>query len=194
VSREGSAIRVYGALVRLYPRGFREEYGADMVLLMRHQCREQSAWRVLARSAIDLAISIPTQHLEARMRRAPNPVVPLVYMTAAAAGLLVAILGGSEPATLVLGLGLAVVAGAIGTAAWRRSAPVHEPTPVTATWWKFLLAGPLLAAIVIVAAGVGVEAWYLGMVVVLAAFISTAAGFVLGLVHLFSRRVRENAT
>ncbi len=194
MSRDSLAIRVYGALVKLYPRGFREEYGADMVRLMREQGREESAWWVFARSLVDLAISIPTQHLETRMRRAPNPLVPLVYVMAAAAGLLVAILGGSEPAALVLGLGLAVVAGVIGTVAWRRAAPVRTRTAVTATWWKFLLAGPCLAALVIIAAGAGVEAWYLGMVVVLAAFVSTATGLVLGLAHLFTHRLRGNPT
>jgi hypothetical protein len=98
---------------------------------------------------------------------------------------------------LVLGLGLAVVAGAIATLAWRRSRPVGTPRAVIATWWKFLVAGPCLAALVIIASGVGVEAWYLGMVVVLAAFVSTATGLVLGLAHLyffFTHRLRSTAT
>jgi hypothetical protein len=192
--KDGPAIRTYGALLRLYPRRFRDQYGADMVLLMREQRAQESASRVFARSMVDLAISIPTQHLEARMHRAPNPIVPLVYVTAAIAGLLVAILGGTNGATLVLGLGLAVVAGTVATQAWRRSRPVGEARDVTAAWWKFLVAGPCLAALVIVASGVGVQAWYLGMVVVLAAFVSTATGLVLGLAHLFTHRLRGTPT
>ena len=191
---DGAAIRAYGVLLRLYPRRFRDEYGADMVLLMREQRSEESASRVFTRSMVDLAISIPTQHLEARMRRAPNPLVPLVYATAAIAGLLVAILGGSNAATIVLGFGLAVVAGAIAVVAWRRSSPVSEPRTITASWWKFLVAGPCLVALVIVGSGVGFDAWYLGMVVVLAAFVSTATGLALGLAHFFTYRLRSNPT
>ena len=191
---DGAAIRAYGALLRLYPRRFRDQYGADMVLLIREQRTEESASRVFVRSMVDLAISIPTQHLEARMRKAPSPLVPLAYAIAAVAGLLLAILGGTNPAMLVLGLTLAVVAGAIATTAWRRSRPVGNTRAVTATWWKFLVTGPCLAAFVIIASGVGVEAWYLGMVVVLAAFVSTATGLVLGLAHLFAHHLRGNPT
>jgi hypothetical protein len=194
MSGDGLASGAYRALVRLYPRRFRDEYGADMALLMREQCREESTGRVFARAVIDAAISIPSQHMEARMHRAPNRLVPLVYMTAAVAGLLVAILGGSEPATLVLGLGVAIIAGTIGAMAWHRSATIRDTPPVTASWWKFLLAGPCLVALVIVAAGVGVNAWYLGMVIVLAAFVSTAMGVVLLLARLFSHRVSEGTT
>jgi hypothetical protein len=194
MSRDGLVIRAYRTSVRLYPRDFREEYGADMVLVMREQCDEEAAWRVFARSMLDLAISIPTQHLEARMHRAPNPLVPLVYVTAAVGGLLAAILGGSEAATLVLGLGLAVVAGTIGAVAWRRCAPVRDARALSATWWKFLLAGPCLVALVVLGAGVGIEAWYLGLVIVFGAFASTAAGLVLGLTHLLTHRLRRNPT
>ena len=50
-------------------------------------------------------------------------------------------------------LGLAVATGAMATLAWRRSRPVGTTTAVTATWWKFLVAGPCLAALVIIATG-----------------------------------------
>jgi Na+(H+)/acetate symporter ActP len=86
------------------------------------------------------------------------------------------------------------VAGSIATLAWRRSRSVAKKAGVTATWWKFLVVGPCLAALVILASGVGVEAWYLGMVVVLAAFVSTATGLALGVAHLFTHRVRGNPT
>jgi hypothetical protein len=47
---------------------------------------------------------------------------------------------------------------------------------------------------VIVAAGVGVEAWYLGIVSVLTAFVLTGTGFVLGIVHVLGRRSRTIPT
>ena len=88
MSRDGVAVRACRALVRLYPRRFRDDYGVDMVLLVREQAREEPAWRVLGRLVIDGAISIPSQHLEVRMRRVPSSLVPVVYLTIAAAGLL----------------------------------------------------------------------------------------------------------
>jgi hypothetical protein len=191
MTAEDAAVRAYRAVVRLYPRRFREEYGADMTQLMREQCREEPIARVLARALIDATISIPTQHVEARMRSAPNRLVPVVYVAAAVAGLVVATLGGSEPATLVLGLGLAVLAGTIGVLAWRRAAPVDQAQPVTASWRKFLEAGPCLVALVVAGAQADVDAWYLGMVAVLAAVISTAMGLVLGAAHVFARRLRS---
>lgn len=191
MSTDARAMRAYRALVRLYPRRFRDEYGADMARLIREQCRDEPPRKVFARAVMDAAISIPTQHVEARMRRAPNRLVPLVYVTAAVAGLLVATLGGSEPATLVLGFGLAVIAGTVGVVAWRRTAAVRDAPPVTASWWKFLLASPCLVALVIVSSEAGVDAWYLGMVVVLAAVVSAVLGAVLALAHLFARHIRS---
>jgi hypothetical protein len=192
VNRDDLAIGVYRALIRLHPRRFRDEYGADMTQLMREQCHDESTGRVLTRAVIDAAISIPTQHMEARMRSGPNRLVPLVYITAAVAGLLVATLGGSEGATLALGLGLAVITGTIGVVSWRRSTPTRDTRPVTTSWWKFLVAGPCLVALVILAAGAGINAWYLGMVTILAAILSTTMGVILALAHLFGRRFRAS--
>ena len=54
---------------------------------------------------------------------------------------------------------------------------------------------PDLAAFAIIGSGVGLEAWYLGMVVVLAAFVSIAIGLVLGPAHLFTTyHLRGNPT
>jgi hypothetical protein len=187
MTRDRVSVRAYRALTRLYPRRFRDEYGTDMVVLVRDQCRDEAAWRVFPRLLVDLAITIPTQHLEARMRRAPSPLVPLIYLAVAAAGLLAAIAGGTNVTALVIGLGIALIAGTIGVTAWRRAAPVRETT-LTANWWKFLTAGPCLIATVIVAAGLGVEAWYLGLATVLIAFVSIAIGLVLGVSHTVNHR------
>jgi hypothetical protein len=45
--------RVYAALVRLYPRAFRQHYGADLAQLLRDQCAEEPAWRVYGRALVD---------------------------------------------------------------------------------------------------------------------------------------------
>ena len=186
MNSERVAVRTYRALTRLYPRRFRDEYRADMVALFREQCRDEPAWRVVARAAADLAITIPMQYLEVNMRRAPSHLVPLTHVAIAAAGLLLAIVGGTNAATVLIGLGITLGAGTIGVLAWRRSAPGE--TTVTANWWKYLIAGPSLVAAVMLAAGAGVEAWFLGMACVLTAFVLTAVGLLLGVTHLVIRR------
>jgi hypothetical protein len=108
--------------MKLYPRRFRDEYGNDMVRLIREQCRDESIWRVAARSTVDLAIAIPTQHLEARMNRAPRALVPLVYTVLAIAGIALAIIGGSNVASFAIGLAVAIGAGTLAILAWRRAA------------------------------------------------------------------------
>ena len=55
-------------------------------------------------------------------------------------------------------------------------------------WWRLLLAAPGLLVLVIVASGLGVEAWFLGVFVVLLAAACAAAGTALGLVTLLARR------
>jgi hypothetical protein len=193
VNRDPVVVRAYGAATRLYPRRFRDAYGDDMVSLFRDQCRDEPAWRVVARAAVDLAITVPTQHLEATMRRSPNPLVPLIYLAVALAGLLLAVVGGSNATTAIVGLAITLGAGTIGVIAWRRATPVHEPS-LTGHWWQFLLAGPCLVAIVIVAAGLGVEAWSLGVATVLAGFVVTAIGVALGLSHFYRHRIRRIPT
>ena len=117
--------RGYAALLHLYPRRFREDYRADMELLFREQCRDEPVWRVSTRAVLDLAITIPTQHLEARMHSTPTPLVPLLFTALAAGGLLLAVVGGSEPASLIIGPCLALGAGSLAALSWRSAAPIR---------------------------------------------------------------------
>lgn len=190
MSSERFAVRVYRTLMGMYPRRFRDDYASDMVQLMREQFGDEPAWRVCGRAAVDLAITIPTQQLEAHMSRTPNRVVPLLYTAIAAGGLLLAIVGGTNAAMLAIGLGVALVSGFAAVVAWRRTGPIDAAIS-TNSWWKFVLAGPCIIAAVIGAAGIGIEAWYLGMLAVFVAFVLTGTGLVLGLAHLFSRRSRS---
>ena len=182
-------VRVYGTLVGLYPRDYRDDYGADMVQLVRDQCADEPAWRVCGRAAIDLAITIPTQQLEARMNRTPNHFAPLLYTAVAAAGALTAIVGGTNVAALILGACIAVASGAMAAIAWRRSGPLRgTSTSTNSGWWKFVIAGPCIVAVVILAAGLGVDAWFVGVVAVFLAFVLTGVGLLLGIARLVSRR------
>ncbi|MEO5842946.1 MAG: hypothetical protein ABIQ73_26545 [Acidimicrobiales bacterium] len=186
MSREPIAVRMYGSLVRLYPRQFRDDYSADMVQLVRDQCVDEPAWKVCGRAAIDLAITLPAQQMEAHMNRTPNLLVPLFYTAVATGGVLAAIVGGTNIAMVIVGACVAVAAGSMATIAWRRAGPLRGTTP-NSGWWKFVVAGPAIIAAVIIAAGLGVEAWYLGMVSVFVAFLLTGIGLLLGLARLVHR-------
>lgn len=185
---DGGFLRAYGALVALYPRKFRDEYGADMVQLARDACRDDPPSRVACRVFVDLAITIPTQHLEAHMHRSPSPLVPLIYTAVSGAGILLALAGGTNATLLVVGLVVAAIAGTLAVVAWRRAAPVGGSVETT-HWWKFVAAGPVIIGGVIVAAGLGVEAWFVGMFFAFLALILTGVGLLLGLARLTARRL-----
>ena len=109
--------------VRLYPRPFREKYGADLAQLLRDQCAEESAWRVYGRALVDVAITVPSQHLEALVHNNSTRVVSLLYAAVATAGALLVIVGGSNAVTLTVGLPIALAAGAMAVVAYKRGAP-----------------------------------------------------------------------
>lgn len=194
------AVGVYRAMLRLYPRRFRDEYGPDMALLFTHQLRDEPAARVWARGVVDLAITVPTRHLEAHMDRPPNPLVPVLFATAvlfatvSVAGVFLAIVGGSSLGVLAVGLFVAVVAGALAVVAWRHTRPITAARPTTAHWWKFLTGGAgVLAAVIVVTTATGEvpEAMWLPMMITgLWALMLLAAGLVLGVAHLTGNRPR----
>lgn len=186
-------LRVYRAALHLYPREFRDEYSADMVQLVRDQCADDSPWQVGARSALDLAITVPTQHLETHMNRPSSHIVPLLYTALAAGGLLFAILGGTNTTIVLIGLCIAVVAGAIAAVTWRRSGPIGARISTDA-WWKLVLVGPCIVMVILAAARFGVEAWEVMMFFLLVAFVSTGMGVLLGVTRLAQRHARTVPT
>ena len=131
------------------------------------------------------------------MNRTSKHLVSLLYTALAAAVVLLAITGGgglrSHPRSgakwtmLIAGLCIAVAAAAMAAVAWRRFGPIGAGI-ATAGWWKFIAAGPCIIVAVIVAAGLGVEAWFVGVLAVLVAFVLTGTGLLLGLMRLNSFR------
>lgn len=188
MSGEDRAVAVYRLLVRLYPRSFRDQFGPDLVQLLRDQYREEPAGRVLARAAVDLAITIPTQHLETTMHRNPNPVVPFLYLAIAVAGVTVAATVNTNPTTLFLSLGVALVSGVVAVIGLRRLVSDGGGQPVAASWWKVLAAGPALLAAVVIGARLGIDVWFLALGLVVLGLLLTAAGVILGIVRLAARR------
>jgi hypothetical protein len=111
----------------------------------------------------------------------------LVYLAVALVGVVVAVVGGSSAPALVVGAALVASGGALAIATWRRAVP-FQGSGLSAQWWKFVVAGPVLIGSVVVAAGFGVEAWFLGMAVIIAALGLVGIGVVLAVVRLAGRR------
>ncbi len=63
---------------------------------LHEQCVDEGSWQVGARAALDLAITISSQHLEAHMNRQSTHLVRLLYTAPAAGGLLCAVVGRSN--------------------------------------------------------------------------------------------------
>lgn len=186
---------MYRGLLRLYPRRFRHEYAPDMALLFADQLHDEPAARVWARGVVDLAITIPTRHLEAHMNRLPNPTTPLLFAALSVAGLLFGIVGGSNLAMLVIGLSVAAGAGALAVVAWRHTRAITTARPATAHWWKFLAGGTgVLAAFAVVTTATGEvdeSLWWPMLLTVLSALVTLAIGLVLGIAHLTRNRPRN---
>jgi hypothetical protein len=190
-----SAVGVYRGLLRVYPRRFRDEYRPDMVLLFTEQLRDEPAGRVWARAAVDLAITVPTRHLEAHMNRPPIRTMPLLFATVSVTGLVFAIVAGSNLGMFAVDLTIAVVAGALAAVAWLQTRILTTTRPVSAHWWKFLAYGAGALAAMIVVTSVPYEfddsLWWPMVIVILSAVVTLAVGFGLGVAHLIGNRWRR---
>lgn len=188
------AVAAYRALTRLYPRQLRHQYGADLVLLLEDQLRDESSVRVVGRTVLDLAISVPTCHLEAHMNRPSPSIVTSVLAVLSVASLLTAIVIGSTVSGLALGLLVALSIGSVALVAARRSRPLTAERPLSEHWWKFLAAGvgsvALFAAVTTAIGELPSGGWYFGMAVLFTALATVAAGLVLGVAHLARRGAR----
>lgn len=130
---------VYGALLLLYPRDFREQYAEDMALLLRDQLRHEPGARVWARTLLDLTLTVPPQHLEARMSRPISRTA--VYGTLGALSLVLAITAATTVGLSVLGLLGVAVFGGLTWLSWHRSRALGASGHADAHWWKYLIAG-----------------------------------------------------
>jgi hypothetical protein len=197
MTRPPWALRLYAMFVRLYPRRFRQEYGPDLVQLVADQLRDEPAWRVAARCAVDLTLTVPTRHLEAHMDRTPTAAGPILFGTLALSAVMVAAVIG-HPFILLACLAVAVAAGALGFLAAHRARPLTQPHSATAHWWKLLAGGAtLLAALIAITTATGElpdGGWLIAMVSGLTAIVLLAAGTVLGLAHLAGRTQRRHAS
>jgi hypothetical protein len=190
------AVRVYRQLVRLYPRRFREEYGPDLVGLLADQLRDEPTWRVATRTAVDLALTLPSRHLETRMDRSPTPVVPVLFGAIALSAVVVGAAVG-HPLVLLACIAVAVTSGWLGLLAAHRARPLTRPRPATAHWWQLLAGGAgLMAALIVITRATGElpdGGWLVAMITGLTALVLLGAGVVLGVAHFASRHQRSAA-
>ena len=183
---------IYRALFYGYPSRFRQEYGADMALLFEDQLRDEPAARVWARALVDLAITVPTQHLEAHMNRPPTPIVPAFFGAISIAGILVAVVSGVRGGSAAVALAIALGFGALAVAAWWRTRAITTGSgSAAAHWWKFVAAGGGLFATTLVVANVVGEApdgWWLPMMLsFLLGILVFLTGLFLGMGRLAAR-------
>lgn len=182
--------RTYRALIRLYPRSFRDEYGDEMVMLFEDQRAAEPAVRVWFRSLLDLALTAPTRHLEAHVHRlSAQSLLTLLAATGAVVALVVGFAIGSVavPALIVV-----IAATWLAVASRRAERPVDAPT-----WWKRVVAGGVLIALVGAAANIpwpesmdigGDLAWSLGAVAVITGIALIVSGAVVGTLGRHGRR------
>ena len=107
---------VYRFLVRLYPKPFRHEYGEDLVAHYGDLVADRGPRAARARTALDLAITIPRYHLEHLMTEQHTNTVLRVVIGLLIAGGVASLMTGVGPPSLIL------FAVAIGLAVTQRSA------------------------------------------------------------------------
>jgi hypothetical protein len=184
VNTNDAIVGFYRALQRLYPRAFREEYADDMVSLLGEQLRDEPPWRVCGRGVVDLAVAVPTRHVEVHMSRNRAPALVMLMSVALASAVFVLVEG-------ALGLAVAGLGTALGMLIWRRERPAIAERGAAARWWKLLLSGAVVLATVIAITTVTGElsepAWLVAAAALLVSVVLLGAGTVLGLVRLADR-------
>jgi len=172
-------LSAYRALLYLYPREFRREFGDDMVALLREQRADEGTARVAGRLVLDLVTTVPSSHLEAHMSRASAPTLAVVLVALA---VVFAVVGGP------FGLVVAVAALAVATVTWRRSQPIVADAS-GGRWWKFLAGGVGLLVTLIVVTTITGElpegGWFVAMTAMFTSFALIATGIVLGIASRF---------
>ena len=146
------SVALYRRLSALYPKSFRREYGDDLDAMFAEQLREDGAARVWLSAIHDLVVSVPTQHLEARMNRPAPQTVAVIATFATVAALVLAVVAGTGPVVGVFLL-IAVVALVVATLGWKAARPTSRAGVSVANRWRTVLifgVTLLTAAIVVI--------------------------------------------
>lgn len=186
-------VSAYRHTIRLYPRSFRDEFGDDLVRLFADQLADERAGRVVARTILDLALSVPQRHLESDMHLTRTSVLPIVFFALALGSLVVGLAVGHPAVLAVCALGTLAFLG-LAMVALHRARPLHEVRTIPSRWWMVLGAGvALLTGLILVTRATGElpeGGWFLAMVTGLTAIVLIATGLALGVVQLVGRSHR----
>lgn len=180
----------YRRLTALYPRAFREEYRADLVALFTDQLQDGRVAGVWFRTIGDLAVTVPSQHLEVRMKRSSGGLVTATAIVVATVAAVTAAVFGFAPMAIPLAV-VALLATAVAVLSWRAN-HLGRGTAAAAgrNWWKFLLAGVATFATLALGTWLVDNAalpWALLAAMYLAGWILSITGAVLGAGHLIQR-------
>jgi len=146
-------VSVYRHMTRLYPPSFRHDYGADLVVLFASQIEDERPARVWARTCRDLAISVPTQRMEAHMKRPSSHLLTALFGAVAGSAALLALIIGTGPA-MPLFLVVALLSSATTIWLCQAAQPIRADKAGNGSWWKMFLAGAALAALTFAAMAV----------------------------------------
>jgi hypothetical protein len=138
-------VALYGRLAALYPRSFRDDYHADLVVLFAEQLGDEPPGRVWLRALRDLAVTVPLQHVEAHMTNAPPHLVTVASGVVAGTAALLGVTVGT-PAMPALAF-VALFAAITAYWSWQANRSAHGLNAPKGLWWKLLIAAPTLAAL-----------------------------------------------
>jgi hypothetical protein len=190
-----STPRAYRAAIWLYPRSFRREFGADLDQAYRGLRQDHSAFATWRRVTADLALTIPTQHLETLMARTTS--APAVTL-ASGAVLLAAVATAVASGTAVIFLPALIIGAAALLAYWRSRTPYREAVRDSSRLWLwFIGAGVGVFALLIGASEIHDDwdwfPWRLLILSVFAGCALIATGVLLAFVHLIHRLAHRQA-
>jgi hypothetical protein len=187
-------VETYRLTIRLYPRSFRDEYGEDLVQLFADQLCDERAPRIVARTVLDLALSVPQRHLESDMRTTRTSLLPVIFFVTALSSLVVGLVVG-HPSVLALCAVVTLVFITLALVAIHRARPLSEVRSAPSRWWVALTSGAVLMAGLIVVTNATGElpegGWLLAMITGLTALVLMGTGLVLGVVHIAGRSRRR---
>lgn len=184
--------RSYRALVLLYPRAFRRDYGSEMVLTFRDDTRRRGAAAAWRRALADLALSVPVQRLEAIMTQASAIRAAQAALALSALLVLTVVAIGRY---VVVATPVAIATAGLALLYLRAQLPYREAvTSAGSSWWRLIAAGAGLLAGIALVANFGPDVdwfpWHLAVLLFLAGWALMIAGAIAGLVRVtaFLRR------
>ncbi len=185
-------VRCYRALIRLYPRQFRRDFGDDLVQVFADDLTERGALLGWRRALSDLVLSVPVQHVEVTMNNhSADRSARARLVLAAFAVVVVAALG----RYVVVAVPLALLAALTALLYWRSQVPYREAVlQRPSVWWRLLLGGVAVHLSIVVADNFGPDVdwfpWHLAVFLFLSAWVLVITGALLGILHM-TRHLRH---